>query len=609
MHNEIRITSDMFYIGGNDRRLSLFEGVYAVPEGVTYNSYFIDGAKTVVLDTVDKAISDLFFENVTHLLAGRPLDYLIVNHMEPDHSAALIQLADRYPQLTIVCTSQAGQMIDQFFPQHNPLNVKTVKEGDTLTVGRHTFQFVAAPMVHWPEVMVTYDQTDKILYSADAFGSFKALAGGIYNDQIDFAHDWLNEARRYYGNIVGKYGPQVMALLTKAAALDIKMICPLHGVIWRSNIDWLIGKYTQWATYTPEVNGVLIVYASIYGHTANAAEILAAKLNERGVSEIAMYDVSVTHSPDIIAQAFKYSHIVFASPTYNMGIFYAMENVLADFAAHQIKNRTVAIIENGSWAPASGRLMKQIITQMPDLTLLENTLSIRSALNQDTAAQLDQLADAIFASLPPVKVGTNAMYKLTYGLFVLTARQDEKDNGCIINTAVQVTDKPKRLSIAVIKGGKTHEMIMATGQFNISIMTEKSRFETIRWFGMQSGRTADKFGEPSSVLRTDNGIAYIADGVNAVISCKVISQTDMGSHTIFFADVTAEKILNDDPSLTYGYYQANIKPKAAAKPASDGKMKRWVCKICGYIYTGTELPPDYICPLCKHDASYFEPLD
>jgi len=606
MHNEMKITQDMYWIGASDRRLALFEGVYSVPTGVSYNSYLVLDDKTVVFDTVDKAVTEPFIDNITFLLAGRPLDYLVVDHMEPDHTAAILMLAQRYPDMRIVCTDKAKTMMGQFFDLDLSGRIQTVGEGDTLKTGRHVFAFCMAPMVHWPEVMVSYDTVDKILYSADAFGAFGALSGQLYADQIDFEHDWLDEARRYYANIVGKYGPQVMALLDKAAKLDIRMICPLHGPVWRSHLNWLINKYIQWASYTPEVNGVLIVYASIYGHTANAADILASELDRRGVLHVKEYDASVTHTSTIVSEAFKYSHIVFASSTYNMGVFYAMENVLADFKAHQITNRTIALIENGSWAPASGRLMRQVITAMPGLKLLDDTFTIKSALKADTHKQLLALADAIAATLPAQALNPNAMFKLTYGLFVLTARQDGRDNGCIINTAAQVTDSPRRISIAVIKGGRTHDMIAATGVFNVSVLTEKASFDTFKHFGMQSGKTVDKFAG-MTVARSDNGLAYLDTQTNAVISGKVISAIDMGTHTLFIAEVTQEKVLNDDPSVTYGYYQSHIKPKA--KPADPSKpKKRWVCKICGFIYEGDELPKDYICPLCKHDASYFEPL-
>lgn len=608
MHNEIKITHDMYWIGASDRRLSLFEGVYAVPTGVSYNSYLVLDEQVVLFDTVDKAVIEPFMENLEYLLGDRPIDYLVVNHMEPDHSAALKLLVDKYPNMKIYCTDKAKALISQFFNDQLTAQVITVKENDTLKTAHHTYQFVMAPMVHWPEVMVSYDATDKILYSADAFGSFEALSGAIYADEIDFEHDWLPQARRYYGNIVGKYGTQVMNLLTKASTLEIKMICPLHGPIWRHNIDWLINKYTQWASYTPEVNGVLIVYASIYGHTANAADILASKLAAAGITNLAQYDCSVIHSSQIISEVFKYSHIVFASPTYNMGIFYAMENLLNDFKAHQIRNRTIAILDNGSWAPAAGNLMRQLLGSMSGLTILPETFTIKSALHDDSYQQLDNLAKAIVASMPKPAVTPTAMFKLTYGLFALTARDGDTDNGCIINTAIQVTDKPSRISIAVIKGGKTYEMIKKTGQFNLSVLSQQASFSTIRWFGMQSGKDVDKFPEKELVKRTANGISFIPDGVNAVISGKVIDEIDMDSHTVFFADVTAEQVLNEVPSVTYSYYQANIKPKA--KPADPtSKKKRWVCKVCGFVYEGEELPPDYICPLCKHDASYFEPLD
>lgn len=611
MHHAISIREDLFWVGGNDRRLALFENVFPIPRGVSYNAYVLLDEKTVLFDTVDKSVSGVFFESLAHVLAGRKLDYLIVNHMEPDHAATMEELVLRYPEVTIVTNAKAVAMIKQFFLFDVDARCKVVAEGDTLTTGRHTLAFLMAPMVHWPEAMVTYDATTRTLFSADAFGTFGALSGNLFADEVDFERDWLDDARRYYVNIVGKYGTQVQALLKKAATVDIDMICPLHGPVWRTNLSWFIEKYQRWSTYTPEDNAVMIAYASVYGNTENAANILASKLAARGVKKIAMYDVSATHPSVIVSEAFRCSHLVFASTTYNAGIFCNMETALLDIAAHNLQNRTVALIENGSWAATAGKLMAELLGKLKNITVLDNKLTIKSSLKEGQLAALDGLADAIAASLKkeaepaptPAQVESNAMFKLSYGLFVLTARDGAKDNGCIINTAQQLTSAPMRISITVNKANYTHDMIEKTGASNISVLTEGAPFGLFKQYGFQSGRTADKLsgGEP----RTENGIAYLSEHANAVISGKVISTVDCGTHTLFIADVTEAHVLSAEPSVTYAYYFAHIKPKP--QPAAE-KKKGFVCKICGYVYEGETLPPDFICPLCKHGAEDFEPL-
>lgn len=398
MHNTRKITSDMYWVGGNDRRIPLFENIYPVSEGVSYNSYLVIDEKTVLLDTVDKAVADVFFENVAHVLNGRPLDYVIVNHMEPDHCATLADLVMRYPDVKIVGNVKTFALISQFFGFDTDSRAVVVKEGDTLETGRHTFTFIMAPMVHWPEAMVTYDMTDKVLYSADAFGSFGAVNGNIFADEVDFEHEKLAEARRYYTNIVGKYGASVNTLLKKASGVEIKYICPLHGLIWRENICWFVDKYLKWASYEPEDDGVLIVYGSIYGNTANAAEITASKLAEKGVKNIAVYDASVTHPSVIVSEAFRFSRIVFASSTYNAGIFTPMETVLLDLKAHALKNRTVAVIENGSWAISAGKLMKEILSSMQGFNIVEPQVTLKSTLKDSQLDELEALCCALMGS-------------------------------------------------------------------------------------------------------------------------------------------------------------------------------------------------------------------
>lgn len=603
------IKKDTFWVGGNDRRLALFENAYPIPRGISYNAYLVKDEKNVLLDTVDKAVSEQFFENLSFLLGDEKLDYLIINHMEPDHCANIENIVLRYPDVKIVGNQKTMTMIKQFFDFDIDSRALVVKEGDTLSTGKHTFSFAMAPMVHWPEAMVTYDATDKVLYSSDAFGTFGAINGNIFADEVDFERDWLDDARRYYTNIVGKYGPQVQALLKKMQGLEVEMVCPLHGPVWRKNIPWFVEKYEKWSTYTPEKEGVMIVYGSIYGNTENAANILAFKLGNLGIRDIAMYDVSSTHPSEIVSQAFKYSNIVFASSTYNNGIFSNMETVLLDLKAHNLQNRNIAIIQNGTWVPSSGKLMREIIESMKNMTIFENSVTIKSSLKNSQAEELDTLANAIAYSINSKQINyneqieNNAMFKLSYGLFVLTAKDGDKDNGCITNTVMQVTNAPKKtISIAINKNNFTHDLVLKTGLFNVSILTQEAPFETFQHFGFQSGKTVDKFDGYDQISRSENGLVYLNHYTNSFISAKVISAVDYGSHTLFTAEVTQAQILSDIPSVTYEYYFANIKP--SQKP----KKKGFVCKICGYVYEGDELPADFICPICKHGAEDFEPI-
>lgn len=399
MHCVKKVTDDLYWIGGSDRRLALFENVYPIPRGVSYNSYVLLDEKTVLLDTVDASISGLFFENLEYVLNGRTLDYLIVNHMEPDHCAVIGDVVRRYPDVKLVCNAKTVPMLKQFF--NFPVEDRTVivKEMDTLCTGKHTFAFVMAPMVHWPEAMVSYDTVDKNLFSADGFGTFGAINGNLFADEVNFERDWLDDARRYFINIVGKYGVQVQNLLKKAATLEIKMICPLHGPVWRENLGWFIEKYDTWSSYKPEDQAVMIAYASIYGNTENAAEILASKLADKGVKNIAMYDVSVTDPSVIVSESFRCSHLVFAAPSYNGGIFTKMETVLSELKAHSLQNRTVAIMENGTWAPVAGRQMREIFAGMKNIELLEKGVTIRSAVKEAQEASLEALAEKIASSL------------------------------------------------------------------------------------------------------------------------------------------------------------------------------------------------------------------
>lgn len=393
------IKEDLFWVGGTDRRLALFENAFPIPRGVSYNSYVLMDEKTVLFDTVDRAISQQFFENLEAVLNGRSLDYVVVDHMEPDHCAALGELVARYPDMQVVCNAKTVSVIKQFYNFDIDAKAVVVKEKDTLTTGKHTLTFVMAPMVHWPEVMVTYDMTDKILFSADAFGTFGAMNGNLFADEVNFERDWLDDARRYYTNIVGKFGPSVQTLLKKASALEIEMLCPLHGPVWRENIGWYVDKYLTWSSYAPEEKAVMIAYGSIYGNTENAANILACRLADLGVKNIAMYDVSSTHPSYLISEAFRCSHMVLASVTYNGGLFSYMEHFLSDLKAHGLQNRTVALIENGSWGILSGKIMGEALAGMKNMNVLEGTVSIKSSLKDGQEASLEALAKAVWESM------------------------------------------------------------------------------------------------------------------------------------------------------------------------------------------------------------------
>ena len=610
-----KMTDDLYWVGGSDRRLALFENVYPIPNGVSYNAYLLLDEKTVLLDTVDRSIADLFFENVAHVLNGRKLDYVIVNHMEPDHCAVLQDLVLRYPEVKIVCNAKTVTMIRNFFTFDIDSRAVIVKEMDTLCTGRHTFAFVMAPMVHWPEAMVSYDATTKTLFSADAFGTFGALNGNLYADEVNFKTEYLADARRYYTTIVGKYGTQVQALLKKAAAIEIETICPLHGPVWRKDIAWFLDKYVHWATYQPEETAIVIAYASVYGNTENAANILAGMLADKGVRNVKVYDVSATHPSYIVSECFRASHLVFLSTTYNAGMFVNMENLVHDIVHHNLQNRTIALVENGSWAPTAAGLMRAEFQKLKNCTILDEGVSIRSSLKEDQLAQMEALADALVASMPAQKpvpaqekpaglVEQNAMFSLSYGLFVLTARDGAKDNGCIINTVTQLTDSPKRISIAVNKANLTHDMIVKTGEFNVSVLSNDAPFALFQHYGFQSGRNTDKFAGVQGMARSTNGIYYIPYCTSAFLSAKVTQTVEFETHTLFIADVTEAKLLSNVPSMTYAYYFANVKPK----PAVLQKQTGWVCKICGWVYEGEELPPDIVCPLCKHGAADFERL-
>ena len=607
-----KVNEDITWVGGSDRRLAMFEGVYSIPDGVSYNSYLILDEKTILFDTVDKAVAKVFFENIAHVLDGRKLDYVVVQHMEPDHSATLMDLLFCYKDAKIVCTKKTSEMICQFFDEDVLDRAIIVKENDTLSTGKHEFQFVMAPMVHWPEVMFTYDRTDKVLFSADAFGTFNALNGALFADELDFYNTFVGEARRYYANIIGKYGPQVQSALKKVANLDVRMICPLHGPVHRKDFSAYVEKYQRWSMYEPEETGVMLAYASIYGNTENAAEILASRLRELGV-KVEMFDVSVVPMSEIVAACFRYSHLVFAATTYNAGVFITMEELIHDLVLHNIQNRTLAFIENGSWAPVSGKLMRDTLAPLKDMVVLEETVSLRSSLKEKQLGEIDTLANAILGTMtlpknedvPTGELDKTALFAISYGLFVLTAKDGARDNGCIINTVIQATSTPLRVTFTVNKTNMTHDMVLKTGIFNLSILTEQSKFDVYQRFGLKSGRDGDKFADYSAYARSVNGLTYVTEGVNTLLSGKVINTLDCGTHTLFLADLTEARKLSGEASVTYDYYYKSIKP---APDAEQQKKTGWLCTVCGYIHESDTLPADFICPVCKHGAEVFVPL-
>lgn len=621
MHQETLISPGFYYVGASDRRIHLFENVYPLDNGVSYNSYLYLDEKTCVIDTVDRSVSEAFYDNLEFLLAGRKLDYLIVNHMEPDHAANIGELLLRHPEATIVVNPMSKNFLLNYFPKIKA-NFIEVQEGDTLSIGKHTFTFVMAPMVHWPEVMMTYEVTEKVLFSADAFGTFGALSGDIYRNDKNFD---LAEARRYYTNIVGKYGDQVVNVLKKAETIEINLICPLHGPLHKGNLNPVLNPYKLWATYTPEdPDGVMIAYSSVYGDTANAVEVLATMLAKRGVKNLVVYDVSKTDSSVLVAEAFRVHTIVLAATTYNAGVFVKMEDFLHDLANHKIRNRTIAFMENGSWAPAAKSNMKRILSELQGITYIEESLTIASSLKEDQLVNLEAIAEAVTASVRPEEqkveqtggvMDLSAMFKLSYGLFALiTKGKDGRDNASINNSFFQVSDKPNLVMLSVNVANFSADTIRETGVFNISILDETADFALFKRFGFASGRDTEKFvGIEDQVGRTGNGLYYLKEHSNAYMSCKVVQTIECGNHVLFIGEITEALTLSNVPSVTYAYYFANIKPKPipVAKSADPNAPKRygWRCKICGFTYENDPLPPDYVCPLCKHPATDFERVE
>ena len=595
----MKITDTIKYVGVNDHKVDLFEGQYPVANGMAYNSYVILDEKIAVMDTVDANFTHEWLDNLEQVLDGRKPDYLIVQHMEPDHAANVANFLKVYPDTTVVANVKTFQMIYNFFGLTLEGQKLEVTNGGTLSLGNHQLTFVFAPMVHWPEVMVTYDSTDKVLFSADGFGKFGAL---------DVEEDWDDEARRYFIGIVGKYGTQVQSLLKVAATLDIRIICPLHGPVLSEDLEHYIGLYDTWSSYTPEEEGIVIAYTSVYGHTKKAVDLLADKLRSKGCPKVVVYDLARDDMSLALSDAFRYSKLILATTTYNASIYPFMHDYISRLVEHNFQNRTVGLIENGSWAPLAAKVMREMMAKCKKISWLDTTVKILSAINQDNQDQLEAMADELckeYIAQNDTLANKNdltALFRIGYGLYVVTSNDGKKDNGLIVNTVIQLTDTPNRVAVNINKANYSHHVIKQTGMLNVNCLSTEAPFSVFQQFGFQTGRSVDKFAG-QTVHRSDNGLVFLDKYINAFMSLKVEDYVDLGTHGMFICSVTEARVMSNQETMTYTYYQNNVKPK----PETEGK-KGFVCKVCGYIYEGDELPADYICPLCKHGAADFEPI-
>lgn len=620
-----KVTDSIFYIGANDHDVDLFEGQYVVPNGMAYNSYVIADQKTVVMDTIAANKTEEWLSNideVMHIIKGNnqgpvirstadffnaapdafasaatgPVpDYLVVQHMEPDHSASIQAFVEKYPDTTVVANKKTFEIMYQFFPGMTIKNTIEVDEGDTLELGTHTLTFVFAPMVHWPEVMVTYESSEKVLFAADGFGKFGAL---------DRDEPWVDEARRYYIGIVGKYGSFVQDLLKKAGGIEIQTICPLHGPVLKENLGYYLDLYNKWSSYTPEDKGVVIAYTSVYGHTKKAVFMLRDELVARGVPNVEVYDLARDDQAKAVDAAFKYDKLVLATTTYNSEIYPFMHHFIIGLTERNFQNRTIGLIENGSWAPAAAGIMKELFKGCKDLTFAENVVTIKSALNDKSTAKLMKLADEMAKGYGIRKnkeqpVDPTALFKIGYGLYVVTCNDGRKDNGLIVNSVSQVSDNPNKVAVNINKANYSCDVIRNTGVLNVCTLSEEATFDIFKRFGFQSGKDADKFEGFTDCDRAANGLPVLTKYANAFLSLKVFGTVDMGTHWLFLCDVTETEVLSNVNTMTYTYYQENVKPKRPQE------VKGWICDVCGYVYEDEELPADFVCPLCKHDEHSF----
>lgn len=597
----MKITDDILYVGVNDHKVDLFEGQYVVPNGMAYNSYVIKDEKIAVMDTVDANFTHEWLDNIATVLNGAKPDYLIVQHMEPDHSANIHNFMKVYPDTTIVANVKTFGMMENFF-RDMPLEGRKleVQNGGTLSLGKHTLTFVFAPMVHWPEVMVTYDSTDKVLFAADGFGKFGAL---------DVDEPWDDEARRYFIGIVGKYGMQVQKLLKVAATLDIQTICSLHGPVLKANLGHYIEKYDIWSSYSVEEEGVMIAYTSVYGNTKKAVELLAEKLRDKGCPKVVIYDLARCDMSQAVADAFRYGKLILATTTYNAEIYPFMRTFIEHLTERNYQNRTIGLIENGSWAPLAAKIMKGMFEKSKKITWLDTTVRILSSLSAENKDELEAMANELceeyIARSGEVekKVDPTALFRIGYGLYVVTSNDGKKDNGLIVNTVIQLTDQPNRVAVNINKENYSHHVIKQTGVMNVNCLSVEAPFQVFENFGFQSGRQADKFAGWETP-RSENGLVILPKYINAFMSLKVEQYVDLGTHGMFICSVTEARVINKKDTMTYTYYQENVKPK----PQTEGK-KGFVCTVCGYIYEGDVLPDDFICPLCKHGVADFVPIE
>jgi len=593
------ITNDIKYIGVNDHQVDLFEGQYVVPNGMAYNSYVILDEKVAVMDTVDKNFLHQWLDNLEAELNGRKPDYLVVQHMEPDHAANIANFLSTYPEAIVVSSAKAFPMMKNFFGSDYADRRIVVGEGDTLNLGKHTLAFVTAPMVHWPEVIVSYDVTDKVLFSADGFGKFGAL---------DVEEDWACEARRYYIGIVGKYGPQVQALLKKAATLDIQTICPLHGPVLKENLGYYLNLYNIWSSYAVETEGIVIAYTSVYGNTKAAVEKLAQLLKSKGCPKVEVHDLARCDMAEAVEDAFRYGKLVLATTTYNADIFPFMKEFIHHLTERNFQNRTIGLIENGSWAPLAAKVMRKMLEGSKNLTFTDTTVRILSALNEDSSAQLEAMANELCRDYLAQQSDTankndlTALFNIGYGLYVVTSNDGRKDNGFIVNSVNQVTNVPNRVAVTINKENYSHHVIKQTGKMNLNCLSVDAPFALFERYGFCRGRNVDKF-EGVDVLRSDNGLVFLPRHINSFLSLDVEQYVDLGTHGMFICTVSEARVISNAESMTYAYYHSHVKPQ----PETAGK-KGFVCKICGWVYEGETLPDDIVCPLCKHGAADFEPI-
>ena len=570
----MKITDTIKYVGVNDHKVDLFEGQYPVANGMAYNSYVILDKKIAVMDTVDANFTHEWLDNLERVLDGRKPDYLIVQHMEPDHAANVANFLKVYPDTTVVANVKTFQMIYNFFGLTLEGQKLEVTNGGTLSLGNHQLTFVFAPMVHWPEVMVTYDSTDKVLFSADGFGKFGAL---------DVEEDWDDEARRYFIGIVGKYGTQVQSLLKVAATLDIRIICPLHGPVLSEDLGHYIGLYDTWSSYTPEEEGIVIAYTSVYGHTKKAVDLLADKLRSKGCPKVVVYDLARDDMSLALSDAFRYSKLILATTTYNASIYPFMHDYISRLVEHNFQNRTVGLIENGSWAPLAAKVMREMMAKCKKINWLDTTVKILSAINQDNQDQLEAMADELckeYIAQNDTLANKNdltALFRIGYGLYVVTSNDGKKDNGLIVNTVIQLTDTPNRVAVNINKANYSHHVIKQTGVLNVNCLSTEAPFSVFQQFGFQTGRSVDKFAG-QTVHRSDNGLVFLDKYINAFMSLKVEDYVDLETHGMFICSVTEARVMSNQETMTYTYYQNNVKPK----PETEGK-KGFVCKVCGYI--------------------------